>query len=193
MMSINLCIHRLYPSSEKCPLCGIENRLTRLEDRYESFAQTQHPKILKERIDKLEQESISIQLLHSYNQSIETWKAGAEVLITGLQKQINEVIGISVRGDRDLEKEIDSKLPDIEKGLQSHHDELLKLEEKLDILMLENYNLKRWLETLCEKVNNYQPYKCPVCEGKGYWSKIEDNISCGGQCHVCDGKGIVWS
>jgi hypothetical protein len=37
------------------------------------------------------------------------------------------------------------------------------------------------------------PYRCPICDGTGYWKKIENHVACGGRCHSCDGKGIVWS
>lgn len=37
-----------------------------------------------------------------------------------------------------------------------------------------------------------RPHKCPICDGKGYWSRSENNMACGGRCDTCEAKGIVW-
>lgn len=40
---------------------------------------------------------------------------------------------------------------------------------------------------------NQQPFKCPVCNGKG---KIQYTLPAGGywedKCNVCEGKGVLW-
>ena len=69
-------------------------------------------------------------------------------------------------------------------------------------ILNEIFNLKErsnLLELIDKKPNNKKPYKCPVCEGCGNLKgKLESHANfkfymqyaC---CHVCEGKGIIWS
>lgn len=40
--------------------------------------------------------------------------------------------------------------------------------------------------------NSKKPHKCPICDGKGYWHDVENNIATGGRCSSCEGKGVLW-
>lgn len=74
-------------------------------------------------------------------------------------------------------------------------------ESNLDerITDLENINIELRLLKLEEIIGMMNdnvgklPYKCPICEGRGFWSGIREGMQCGGQCHACDGKGIFWN
>lgn len=46
---------------------------------------------IERKIEKLEQQTVNISLLHSSNQGHETWKRGCEVLISGIQKELMEL------------------------------------------------------------------------------------------------------
>lgn len=39
---------------------------------------------------------------------------------------------------------------------------------------------------------NRRPHKCPLCDGKGYVSSVENGIASGHRCAACDAKGLVW-
>lgn len=108
--------------------------------------------------------------------------------------------------------EIEKRFDENEMGLQSHYDSLLSLDKRItDVLEVcvkeddfygfrveirKNIDeIQAQLDVIRKvgvKVNNKKPHPCPLCEGKGYWHKIENNISCGGRCNTCEGKGIVW-
>lgn len=58
-------------------------------------------------------------------------------------------------------------------------------EKRINVLNLENHNLKILLRGLSEQVENKQPYKCPLCDGSSFSKE--------GMCCVpCDGTGILW-
>jgi rubrerythrin len=47
---------------------------------------------------------------------------------------------------------------------------------------------------LKDKLRSYdkKPYKCPICEGTGYYHNVEATIAYGGKCPSCGGNRIVW-
>jgi hypothetical protein len=88
--------------------------------------------------------------------------------IEKLENTHERFIKLYFKEKNEIEKQI-TALTEMSKGLSIKHVKLIDIELKKS------------------------PYKCPVCDGKGYWRGIEDNISCGGQCHACESKGIVWN
>jgi len=52
--------------------------------------------------------------------------------------------------------------------------------------------LQTRLQFIDQLGNDKKPHRCPICEGQGYWHKVENGIACGGRCQTCEGKGIVW-
>ncbi len=75
-----------------------------------------------------------------------------------------------------------------------------KIEERMNILMLDQHNLKSLLESLAEEIGSKKPHKCPVCDGRGHSLKHENETVekiCTvsivfAPCHTCESKGIVW-
>ena len=68
-------------------------------------------------------------------------------------------------------------------GLMDHIDENRKLSKSID-------ELEKVLRETHEKEK--KPYKCPICDGLGYWKSREEGIACGGQCKSCDATGVLW-
>lgn len=59
------------------------------------------------------------------------------------------------------------------------------LEERMNILLLDQHNLKNLLGSISEEVESRRPYKCPVCKGTTF---CKDGMC----CIPCDGTGILW-
>lgn len=110
------------------------------------------------------------------------------------------------KADFETEKEL------IFSGAQTHASilrceaNLKSLEERMNILHLENHNLKHMLGELQQEVESRQPYKCPVCDSTGTIQLDEEELirynktrmrnAVDGSwfiwCIACEGKGILW-
>jgi len=51
---VSNCLCGCHDVQAHCGACCLAYRITRLESRYESFSKTQHPSLLKKRLDELE-------------------------------------------------------------------------------------------------------------------------------------------
>ena len=118
-------------------------------------------------------------------------------------KTIEDFIGQNYKID--IEKLTD-RIGEAELRLQSYHQgnqnwvetNVKNLHNRIDDL--ENGAIKR-IGILGNALNetsygtykeSKSPHKCPLCEGKGYWNKVENGMACGGRCSTCEGNGIVW-
>ena len=79
-------------------------------------------------------------------------------------KRIDDIIKIMVQADCKLENDLIKLDISIKNVEKLFYDELHRIRER-----------------------DKKPYKCPVCDGTGsaYFANIKD-------CHVCEGKGIIW-
>ncbi len=53
-------------------------------------------------------------------------------------------------------------------------------------------DIDKWrknIKILANQSDKTQPYKCPVCDGKGTWF---DAPSTEYSCYCCNAKGIIW-
>ena len=113
-------------------------------------------------INKQQGHAMSINWLHEKIENLEN-------SIAGMQKQINEVIGMMVKGDNAAE------------------DDFLRAMRRIDCLINQ-------INTLEE---NKKPHKCPICEGSGHDKNhiIKDSnwdfAFTYASCNSCNGKGIV--
>lgn len=117
-----------------------------------------------------------------------------------LQDQIRGAIKTSVKADCKLENAIDqvkdelsNEIAHLQARLNDTHECYLalahkELEEKFNILMLDQHNLKSLLESLSKEQKI--PYKCPVCDGESF--RLETNVLAERVCLGCKGEGIVW-
>lgn len=78
------------------------------------------------------------------------------------------------------QKILENNLSKLEKFISSTMKRIDEVSNLLKIFFLEISRVRK------------APHKCPICEGKGYWNGIENNISCGGRCNSCEGIGIIW-
>ena len=80
-----------------------------------------------------------------------------------------------------LLSELGSHVNDIKKRL-------VVLEDEINIIKLD-----RMTSAAKNMSKDGFPYKCPVCDGNGCVTGIDErNIKFGHQCSACEGKGIVW-
>jgi hypothetical protein len=78
-------------------------------------------------------------------------------------------------------------IKDIILSLKKTNEDVKELIGRINIIELENCNLRNLLDDLCD-MHRYRikiPHRCPVCNGL-----ILDNE--GTLCQVCDGNGVVW-
>lgn len=117
----------------------------------------------------------------------------------------------------DENKKISRRVDELEKILEAFNKDAeyldsLSLPKRLEKLELKNIarqieriaNLEKQMKEILGKQDFHQAltnaaictskktHKCPVCDGQGYWHKVENNIACGAQCSTCKGSGIVW-
>ncbi len=91
-------------------------------------------------------------------------------------------IGLESRIEKLESNHLDQLNPHAFLILKTRCDEL----ERLINAVKDSYN------NICAPSLRKEPFKCPICEGKGYWNTVENNIACGGRCSTCEGRGIVW-
>ncbi len=150
------------------------------------------------KIKSIESSYVSADILFQMRQTIETWQSGCEVQINTLmkcnkelEKQIHETriqfINQSVKEEDAIHAKYAERIGHLGKALHCLSEENEKL-RKIEKTVFE-------LVDKIEEIGNYyykekkQPYKCPVCDGKGFhWP--ENCVK--NDCNPCEGKGIVW-
>lgn len=192
--SLYLCAHDILKVQNQCNFCTLQYQM---QNDYD---------LLSNRINGLHANKLQqIDLNEKARKKFE-----------GIQKQIDDVIGISVKGDMKLENEIDELKKEIKEisNYECHNRALIdavfaeiKELDKICINNLSAWNLSDIISRL-DKLEQMQkdilnapnliwakynktPHKCPICDGLGkqlYLIAQQVQI-----CKPCEGKGIVWS
>lgn len=96
--------------------------------------------------------------------------------------------------------EVNSKIDGYESLVNSHAVPINKCISDTEKFSIELNQLKEdikyhWklLSELSPKLEPNKPYRCPVCDGKGFNDPIPGTGGLGfNKCNSCEGKGIVW-
>lgn len=179
--------------SDKVDKKTLEGLQSRINDLEKSSAEIKIPYLFIERIEKLEifheefkkclkrdierHQSMWSQVfsrLEKLEEKEDLFHPQHRKTLEGLQKQINDIIGLFTKGDLKLEDEID---------------ELGRMLTAIN----ESYN------NLCASSLRKIPFRCPICLGDGNHPDQSTRLDCKVfidtgiyVCNSCEGKGIIW-
>ena len=114
----------------------------------------------------------------------------------GMQKQINDVIGLFVKADSVLENDI-IKLQQSREAHSRSHNDIFDRVEKLEKLDDEFALLQGQINAMRILGDDKKPHKCPVCNGEGRVKcdpplKKDNATYFSLSCVPCQEKGVVW-
>jgi hypothetical protein len=75
-----------------------------------------------------------------------------------------------------------------------------EVENKFKIILLDQSNLKSFLNNLAENFYEKKPHECPICKGFGsthvtsneFQEGVRQHYLTNNRCHSCEGKGVLW-